>query len=877
MSGGNVLQRYQEYIASVAADYPGSTPTKNFEALDKVAALANFANAQQIYVDALSGSDADGTGAILRPYQTLQKALTEIAAAPGSNYLINLAPGDYGGAPIAWPVLANTGIAVKGQSPLNTSISAAITYTSTGASDESFTLDHIAVTTQMVFDLTLGGVVNIIMNDGRYPVKRIDTLPPGPQSIRIFDSFTDNFDTAGTILMLGCQFVGGGTNIVQPTGFLLMDSGVFASMTAQIDGNLALIGLIAQGTTLTGTGTVSADSTSMQSLTIAGPTVAYLDDASTVGFTPATPADWSPAPAEVGSALDQLASNAGAAEKRTSFVFQPGGATGGNTYATWPSLIAAMAANAGPKTIYFDDSLVSPCVIPAGAYALEEVKFDAAIRGKTTSVQVANGVTWTGLRVINNLSIDFQNTAIVETLPAVGLFFDGTSIAANGTSPIWQDSVGCQFQLSSGSSITGSVGANAILVDTGQIFQAAVTTASSINGDALVNGGAGCVYVAIMDASVTFATQVDFSGTEIQTRLDKASGVEYTPAVSGDWSPVPDKVSTALDQLAANAAPIVPTSFVLQPGGTAGENVYTSWASLYAVLLAVSGPKNVFLDDSLGAISIPSGAYNVDGVRFSGKLSTTTLTIDDGATLSGKFDLVENVQVSSNSTTDVCTVTDPNIVYEMGFNCSVTCNAAGAFWRLSSNGVTQFSLHGECFIVNGGNPVFSIDATDSIVIYLYDDSGVDNDSASGAGNIQVITNSNAAFPPTGFSGVTGAVSLIIGAEAATTHYAPANPGDWSVVPDDVAEALDSLAAGGGGGSNWKVYQHTLTAGEVAAKGLTLPETPLTDAEVACDIIGGSALNNGADFSVTGTAVDWTGLGLDGIASTSTTLRFMYAY
>ena len=168
---------------------------------------------------------------------------------------------------------------------------------------------NVSVTNQMVFDLSLGTSVQILLGDGKYSVKRLDTNPIGPTFIKIINSVADGFDLSSVCLMQNCQFLGGGTNIVNATGFLLMSSTVFSSMSAQIDGNIALIGTNAQGSNLSGTGIVTSDSSSLYNLTIAGPSVLFFDDAYKVGYSPANPLDWAIVPTNVGDALDQLAAS----------------------------------------------------------------------------------------------------------------------------------------------------------------------------------------------------------------------------------------------------------------------------------------------------------------------------------------------------------------------------------------------------------------------------------------------------------------------------------------------------------------------------------------------------------------------------------------
>jgi len=85
--------------------------------------------------------------------------------------------------------------------------------------------------------------------------------------------------------------------------------------------------------------------------------------------------------------------------------------------------------------------------------------------------------------------------------------------------------------------------------------------------------------------------------------------------------------------------------------------------------------------------------------------------------------------------------------------------------------------------------------------------------------------------------------------------------------------------GGGGGGTGSVddvaHYHTLTTGEVTAKAITLPATPRTSSRVLLDVIGGCAQVFGEDFTVAGSILSWSGLGLDGILEAGDKLRVYY--
>lgn len=73
----------------------------------------------------------------------------------------------------------------------------------------------------------------------------------------------------------------------------------------------------------------------------------------------------------------------------------------------------------------------------------------------------------------------------------------------------------------------------------------------------------------------------------------------------------------------------------------------------------------------------------------------------------------------------------------------------------------------------------------------------------------------------------------------------------------------------------EVEYRTLSGGEAAAKQLTLSATPLSASKVMVDLIGGSAQEYSVDYTVSGSVLDWNGLGLDGVLSTGDKLRINY--
>jgi hypothetical protein len=57
-------------------------------------------------------------------------------------------------------------------------------------------------------------------------------------------------------------------------------------------------------------------------------------------------------------------------------------------------------------------------------------------------------------------------------------------------------------------------------------------------------------------------------------------------------------------------------SLVWRPGGVAGGNIFTTWATLAAAIHAINGKRTVVVDTSLGVATVPAGTWDVDCTTF---------------------------------------------------------------------------------------------------------------------------------------------------------------------------------------------------------------------------------------------------------------------
>lgn len=75
--------------------------------------------------------------------------------------------------------------------------------------------------------------------------------------------------------------------------------------------------------------------------------------------------------------------------------------------------------------------------------------------------------------------------------------------------------------------------------------------------------------------------------------------------------------------------------------------------------------------------------------------------------------------------------------------------------------------------------------------------------------------------------------------------------------------ITGSGGGGGGGATFTTEQFTLSAGQAAAKEVTLSVAPTTPAYTILIIQGGGGQAYSTDYTVSGSTLSWNGLGLDG--------------
>ena len=222
----------------------------------------------------------------------------------------------------------------------------------------------------------------------------------------------------------------------------------------------------------------------------------------------------------------------------TVFVFQPGGTATANQYTSWASLYANFSATKGTKVIVFDDSIVSPCVMPAGAYDFSNAILSGTginINAGGNQLQLSNGVTWTGTLpyITGTLDITSISTAPIATFTniqdGVVLFLDNASTIQSTTAEFFKFD-NCLFVpfVKTDSSISAN-GYEVINVINGSLILAYGEEVANIATDTIRGDNTTTLFLFFASASASLSQmQANFAGGIGVTFAELASQVSFS-------------------------------------------------------------------------------------------------------------------------------------------------------------------------------------------------------------------------------------------------------------------------------------------------------------------------------------------------------------
>lgn len=239
---------------------------------------------------------------------------------------------------------------------------------------------------------------------------------------------------------------------------------------------------------------------------------------------------------------------------------------------------------------------------------------------------------------------------------------------------------------------------------------------------------------------------------------------------------------------------------VFDPTGTAGDNVYTSFALLATAAAAISGPKNIFIRLRQADFTVPSGSYNFgydptfigDGDDAGGGFS---LIFPTGATMADLPHLTD-VVLSSTSTANIVSVAAPNDkVYVLQGLAGIATQSSGTFYHETAGRDITVELYGQSSLSdnNAGPSPRCITGEGSVFVNMFDFSACNDNSFWGTS----ATGANILSPSVNLSLTQAggaALTVNILTLAQLLGYSPAVSANWTTVPTQTKAALDSLAA-----------------------------------------------------------------------------------
>jgi hypothetical protein len=219
--------------------------------------------------------------------------------------------------------------------------------------------------------------------------------------------------------------------------------------------------------------------------------------------------------------------------------------------------------------------------------------------------------------------------------------------------------------------------------------------------------------------------------------IRESGGTDLTVGAVADGQFL-SRSGTLIEGVSLSSA-LVPTVFVLRPGGTESGNVYTSWASLFAAYSAEDGPRVIYFDDSLGVINIPSGSYDMTDTIWSGagnRFVKTAVSIADGVSLPGLATIQDGLDVTYTGTTFVVTTSPQgNILFNLKNGSTISCSGSGHFFALNgTNDQLKIRVDNDSAILLNSQPVIVFLAGGSqATITLLNQSQLENDTVESAG------------------------------------------------------------------------------------------------------------------------------------------------
>ncbi len=235
---------------------------------------------------------------------------------------------------------------------------------------------------------------------------------------------------------------------------------------------------------------------------------------------------------------------------------------------------------------------------------------------------------------------------------------------------------------------------------------------------------------------------------------------------------------------------------IFRPGGTEGDNVYTTWADIMAVFATMEGPVRIILDDSITSpVVIPNGTHDLEsrGILVAATPAGVDVTLGDGTAATNLqnpagFEHVNLTTVNSGNLGRITSDGSGLVFYAVN---STFINGSTSLTEpaiLADNG-SKIYLRGTS-LFTGSNRTYKVAAGDSGEIWLEDAAKIEANKLAYEGTVSVIVTSVSANCDSVQEDLGGTFNLNVptaGAEGTTFVYQPSGTAedavytDWSIL------------------------------------------------------------------------------------------------
>jgi len=493
--------------------------------------------------------------------------------------------------------------------------------------------------------------------------------------------------------------------------------------------------------------------------------------ATTVPYTPTTPGDWSPAPSQVGAALDQLAARPqGGGGTSNVFVWRQNAVSPvAPVYGTLQGAYDAAIATGIPCVIFVDSSLApsNTSYSGTGTFDFSNITLQGSVPGGGATMvfgdNIGNTAVVSHLRHVKDLVIynNGTGTPITITSGDESWIFENVSLANQVATP---------FILIDGTSEgsleiiayqrTAFQGTGCIRLIQNASFDTLLYEGSSLSNDVLSDDGTSSVTIAIDLQSSFDASQVGFSSTI-------------------DFEQIDD----------------LPTGIFVWSNGNRGPYIYPTFEQAFNAATNFNGNGAVVICDGGGTIQpvTGGGVYSGNNITIQGRApgALDTITIAEGAQFDNNTDLFfENISIYTNMSATPAWTPNSRQLFLNGVTLYGTSTVA---FCSGANGGAVIFAKDTTFGGNAGNEPLATDGH-ALEIHLSGSSTLNDNTIRGADLFYLVTNAESAItlPQTGF---TGTVTLVRSDKANLVDFTPGTPGNWPIpAPATVQDAIDTIAA-----------------------------------------------------------------------------------